>query len=132
MPYIVLFCSCVVFFFFFSPLALRLPRLGKRELILVLSVRLFDLRLFRFVCFLFLLVSKKGCGCDCGTPWTFPLTFLKKIFHVFFVSEGNRLDFYFKFLQLVVVKHLPVLHHSAHYIFISFWTIRPNLLAGAS
>ena len=36
--------------------------LGKRELILVLFVRLFDVRLFGFVCFLFLLVSGKGCG----------------------------------------------------------------------
>ena len=43
-------------------LALRLPRLGKRGLIVVLFVRLFDLRLFGFVCFLFLLVSGKGCG----------------------------------------------------------------------
>ena len=38
------------------------PRLSKIELILVLFVRLFDLRLFGFVCFLFLLVSGKGCG----------------------------------------------------------------------
>ena len=43
-------------------LALRLPRLGKRELILVLFVRLFDLCLFGFIGFLFLLVSGKGCG----------------------------------------------------------------------
>ena len=40
--------------------ALRLPRFGKRELILVLFIRLFDLRLFGSVCFLFLLVSGKG------------------------------------------------------------------------
>ena len=54
---------CVILFLCFSVLlALRLPRLGKRELILVLFVRLFDLRLFGFVCFLFLLVSGKGCG----------------------------------------------------------------------
>ena len=33
----------------------------KRELILVLFVRLFDLCLFGFVGFLFLLVSGKGC-----------------------------------------------------------------------
>ena len=45
-----------------SPLALRLPRLGKRELILVLFVCLFDLCLFGFVGFFFLLVSRKGCG----------------------------------------------------------------------
>ena len=52
---LMLFCSCV----FSVILALRLPRLGKRELILVLLVRVFDLRLFCFVCFLFLLVSGK-------------------------------------------------------------------------
>ena len=49
---------CVILFSVL--LALRLPRLGKRELILVLFVRLFDLRLFGFVCVLFLLVSKAG------------------------------------------------------------------------
>ena len=43
-------------------LVLRLPRLGKRELILVLFVRLFDLCLFGLVGFLFLLGSGKGCG----------------------------------------------------------------------
>ena len=54
---------CVILFLCFSVLlALRLPRLGKRELILVLFVRLFDLCRFGFVCFLFLLVSGKGCG----------------------------------------------------------------------
>ena len=55
--------SCVILFLCFSVLlALRLPRLGKRELILVFFVRLFDLCLFGCVCFLFLLVSGKGCG----------------------------------------------------------------------
>ena len=53
---------CVILFSCFSVLlALRLPRLGKRELILVLFVHLFDLCLFGFVGFLFLLVSGKGC-----------------------------------------------------------------------
>ena len=56
-------------------LALRLPRLGKRELI-VLFVRLIDLGLFGFVGFLFLLVSEKAAVCDCDTPWTFLLPFL--------------------------------------------------------
>ena len=79
---------CVILFLCFSVLlVLRLPRLGKGELILVLFVRLFDLCLF--VGFLFLLGSGKGCGlwlwhslvfsltffCDCGTPWTFILPF---------------------------------------------------------
>ena len=54
---------CVILFLCFSILlALRLPRLGKRQLILVLFVRLFDLYLFGFVGFLFLLVCGEGCG----------------------------------------------------------------------
>ena len=54
---------CVILFLCFSALlVLRLPRLGKRELIVVLFVRLFGLCLFRFVGFLFLLRSGKGCG----------------------------------------------------------------------
>ena len=44
----------VILFLYFSVLlALRLPRLGKRDLILELFVRLFDLCLFGFVGFLF-------------------------------------------------------------------------------
>ena len=54
---------CAILFLCFSVLlALRLPRLGKRELILVLFVCLIDLCLFGFVGFLFLLMSGKGCG----------------------------------------------------------------------
>ena len=57
------FFPCVILFLCFSVLlVLRLPRLGKRELILVLFVRLFDLCLFGFVGFLFLSGSGKGCG----------------------------------------------------------------------
>ena len=53
---------CALLFLCFSVLlALRLPCFGKRELI-VLFVRLFDLCLFGFVGFLFLLVPGKGCG----------------------------------------------------------------------
>ena len=67
LPYVILFlCFSVL-------LALRLPRLGKRKLVLMFFVRLYDLRLFGFVCFLFLLVSGKAAVCDCGTPWTFLL-----------------------------------------------------------
>ena len=48
---------------FFSPFSIAITSLGKeRELILVLFVRLFDLCLFGFVSFLFLLRSGKGCG----------------------------------------------------------------------
>ena len=85
MSYLVSFCYCV----FSVLLALRLPRLGKRELILVLFVRLFDL--FLFVAFPglfsypFLSVSSsswylgRAAVCDCGTPWTFLLPFLEHL-----------------------------------------------------
>ena len=67
-PFVILFlCFSVL-------LELRLPRFGKRELILVLFVRLFDLGLFGFVC-----LTSWGLGkaavCDCGTAWTFLLPF---------------------------------------------------------
>ena len=67
---------CVILFLCFSVLlVLRLPSMGKRELILVLFVRLFDLSCFD------LSVSSSSWGlgraavCDCGTPWTFLLPF---------------------------------------------------------
>ena len=67
---------CVIFFLCFSVLlALRLPRLGKRKLILVLFVRLFDLCLFGFVGFLFLLMSRKGCCLWLWHSLDFSLTF---------------------------------------------------------
>ena len=50
---------------FFSPLSIAITSLGEETAILVLFVRLLDSRLFGFVCFLFLLVSGKGC---CGLP----------------------------------------------------------------
>ena len=59
-------------------LALRIPRMGKRELILVHFVRFFELRLFGFVYFLFLSVCAWAAACDCGTPWTFLSHFKKK------------------------------------------------------
>ena len=76
MAYLVWFCSCIFQSFWHS--------LGNRELILVLFVNLFDLRLFGFVCFLFLLVSGKGCGLWLWHPLDFSLTF------VFAVSLGYR------------------------------------------
>ena len=51
---------CVILFVCLSVLlAFRLPRLGKRALILMLFVRFFELRLFSFVCFFFLIWSGK-------------------------------------------------------------------------
>ena len=71
---------CVILFLSFSVLlVLRLPRLGKRELILMLFV-------LSSVCAcldLSVSSSSRGLGraavCDCGTPWTFLLLFLTYI-----------------------------------------------------
>ena len=74
---------CVILFLCFSViLALRLPRLWKRELFWVFFIRLFALRLFAFVCFLFLLVSGKGCGFGL---WHF-LDFFSSLFCIVFKS----------------------------------------------
>ena len=72
-----LVCLSVCYFvlYFSVLLVLRLPRLGKRELILVLFVRLFGLCLFGFVGFLFLMVSGKGCGLWLWHSLDFSLTF---------------------------------------------------------
>ena len=80
---------CVILFLCFSVLlVLRLPRLGKRELILVLFVRLFDLCLFVFVGSLLLLGSGKGCGLWLWHSLDFSRTFL------FGVSELINLHHY--------------------------------------
>ena len=68
--------SFVLEFLSFSVLlALRLPCLGKRELILVFFVCLFNLCLFGFVGFLFLLMSGKGCILWLWHSLDFSLTF---------------------------------------------------------
>ena len=67
---------CVILFLcFLVLLVLRLPRLGKRNLILMLFVRLFDLCLFGFVGFLFLLGSGKACSLWLWHSLDFSLTF---------------------------------------------------------
>ena len=66
---------CVIFFLGFSVLlALQFSRLGKRELILVLFVRVFDLHLFGLVCFL-LLMPGKGYVLELWHSLDFSLTF---------------------------------------------------------
>ena len=67
---------CVILFLCFSVLlVLRLPRLGKRELILVLFVHLFDLCLFGLSVSSSSWCLGRAAVCDCGTPWTFLLPF---------------------------------------------------------
>ena len=53
---------CCFVLVFFSPFSIKITSLGEERAILMFFVRLFDLRLFGFVCCLFLLVSVKGCG----------------------------------------------------------------------
>ena len=64
------FFVVILFLPFSVLLALRLPRLGKRELILVLFVRLFDLSVSSSSWCL-----GRAAVCDCGTPWAFFLPF---------------------------------------------------------
>ena len=88
---------CYFVLVFFSPFSIAITSLGKIELILVLFVRLFDLRLFGFVSFLFVLVSGKGCGLwlwrslDISPTfvWTFDLKLMK-----WFKSPWRRVTIY--------------------------------------
>ena len=52
---------CYFILVFFSPFSIAITSLGE-ERANRSAFRTFDLRLFGFVCFLFLLVSGKGCG----------------------------------------------------------------------
>ena len=78
---------CAIFFLCFSVLlALRLPRLGKRELILVLFVHLIDLCLFGFIGFLFLLVSAE----EGGGMWGLRFVALPGLFSYLFSFIYNK------------------------------------------
>ena len=65
------FVLCYLVLVFSVLLALRLPRLGKRELILVRIVCLFDLRLFGLSVSSSSWCLGRAAACDCDTPWTF-------------------------------------------------------------
>ena len=60
--FVLKFAFCYFGLVFFSPLSIAITSLGEERVNLSVFVRLFDLRLFGFVCFLFLLASGKGCG----------------------------------------------------------------------
>ena len=92
---------CVILFLCFSVLlVMRLSRLvKKRELILVLFVRLFGLCLFRFVGFLFLLGSGKGCGLWLWHSLDFSLTFFSNQIYVslfFNIMTKQRWELHYK------------------------------------
>ena len=75
---------CVILFLcFLVLLVLRLPRLGESELILVLFARLFDLCLFGFVGFLFLLGVWEGLRfVIVALPGLFSYLFVRSLFDV--------------------------------------------------
>ena len=77
--FVVCLSMCHFVLVFFSPFSIAITSLGEERgnLILVLFVRLFDLCSFRFVGFLFLLGSGKGCGLWLWHPLDFSLTFFK-------------------------------------------------------
>ena len=69
MSYLVLLCYCA-----FSPFSIAIISLWEERANLSEFLRLFDLGLFGFVCFLFLLVSGKGCGLGLWHSLDFSLT----------------------------------------------------------
>ena len=70
--FILSFVWCYFVLVFFSPLSIAITSLGEeRELILVLFVRLFDLRLFGLSVSFSSWCLGRVAACDCGTPWTF-------------------------------------------------------------
>ena len=65
---------CYFVLVFFSPFSIAISSIEEEIANLSAFVRLFDLCLFGFVGFLFLLVSGRAAVCNCGTPWTFLLS----------------------------------------------------------
>ena len=60
--FVVCLSVCHLVLVFFSPFSIAITSLGEERVILVLFVRLFGLCLFRFVGFVLLFGSGKGCG----------------------------------------------------------------------
>ena len=109
--FVVCLSVCHFVLVFFSPFSIAITSLGKRELILVLFVRLFCLCLFRFVGFLFLLGSGKGCGLWLWYSLDFSLTF----FAICLISPQHPFLYNSHFCVIsvltVVDKSFPWLKH---------------------
>ena len=121
---------------FFGPFSIAITSLGEeRELILVFFVRLFVLCLFRFVGFLFLLGSGKGCGLWLWHSLDFSLTFFfllwsctkmtvlhtPNIWTVFNHSHICPIIWIFLFYPLVCLKPLNECQMSKHLIRFMVW-----------
>ena len=59
---------CYFVLVFFSPFGIAIISLGEERVSLGAFCTFVRFALDWFVCFLFRLVSGKGCGCDCVTP----------------------------------------------------------------
>ena len=69
---------CYFVHVFFSPFSIAITSLGEERANLGVLVRFSDLRLFGFVCFLFLLVSGMDCGLWLWHSLDFSLTFFSR------------------------------------------------------
>ena len=108
---------CVILFLCVSVLlALNLPGLGKKKLILVLFVRLFDFCLFGFVGFLFLLVSGRGCGLWLWRSLGFSLT----LFYYSLIVD-LRVYVLVKFLFWIDVWPISWQKCPFGFLFVVFW-----------
>ena len=98
---------CVILFLCFSVLlVLRLPRLEKRELILV----------FLYVCSIcacldLSVFSSSWClgraaVCDCGTPWTFLSPFFLR-----YIGYRNFINDFIKHVSLLILVHVRLLSY---------------------
>ena len=108
---------CVIFFLCFSVLlVLRLPRLGKRELILVLFIRLFGLCLFRFVSLQFLLWSGKGWGLWLLHSLDFSLTYFSKLSTYDFSTLYTTLPLYLIKDKLIDLINRTFIRENTQYL----------------
>ena len=74
--YVLCLTLCYFVLVFFSPFSIAITSLVEEGGNLSVFVRFFDLRLSGFLCFLFLLVSGKGCGLWLWYSLDFSLTFI--------------------------------------------------------
>ena len=102
---------CVILLLCFSVLlALRLPRLGKTELILVIFCTFVRFVLVLICRFLSSWCLGRDAVCDCGTPWTFLLPFFLSA--IFFIIR----QFYAKTKKKVVgAQNLHFAFTRCHY-----------------
>ena len=109
------FLPCVILFWLvvFSPFSIAITSLGDETANLSVFRTLFDLCLFGFVGFLFLLVSGKGCGLYFWHSLDFSfifLTFFRSILPWNFITERSPLNTHYN--DLVIYMYTDCIKHS--------------------